>query len=138
MESVTVSRVLDAPADAVRELVTDVGPFMLAAEFDDVTVEGSTVVIENSVGLASIELVCELIETDCVLAYEQREGIFETMETRYELTDVDGGTEISATTTFAVDVALVGAILDGTVIKRQRRKELTSQFDYLQRTLGDG
>lgn len=54
------------------------------------------------------------------------------METRYELAERDGGTGITATTTFAVDVALVGELLDATVIKRQRKKELTAQFDYLE------
>jgi hypothetical protein len=59
------------------------------------------------------------------------------METRYELLERGGGTEVRATTEFAVDVALVGEILDATVIKRQRRKELEAQFDYLERQAAD-
>jgi len=53
------------------------------------------------------------------------------MQTVYTVTEVDGGSEVTATTEFALDVALVGEILDTTVIKRQRRHELESQFDRL-------
>lgn len=136
MNSVTVSRAVDAPPESVREAVEDVGPFMRASGFDEVEVDGSTLVIRNSVGVATIELECEILD-DGLLAYEQRDGIFESMETRYELADHDEGAEITATTTFAVDVALVGELLDATVIKRQRKKELTAQFDYLESTLSD-
>jgi hypothetical protein len=45
---------------------------------------------------------------------------------------VDGGAEIAATTTFWLAVALVDEMIDGTVIKRQRRKELRAQFDWLE------
>ncbi|MFA9518353.1 hypothetical protein ACERIT_14250 [Halopenitus sp. H-Gu1] len=38
------------------------------------------------------------------------------------------------TTTFALDLALVGAILDATVITRQRRRKLDVQFDWLETT----
>ncbi|PSP27569.1 hypothetical protein BRC65_04980 [Halobacteriales archaeon QH_2_65_14] len=37
------------------------------------------------------------------------------------------------TTEFALDVEVVGATLDATIIARQRRKELERQFDYLER-----
>jgi len=132
MQSVTVSRVVEADPGTLAELVTDVGPFMRSAGFDEVTVDGDRFTIRNHVGLLTIELDLELVDSEAVLAYEQREGIFESMETRYELVEREDGTEIRATTTFALDVALVGEVLDATVIKRQRRKELTSQFDYLE------
>jgi hypothetical protein len=132
MQSVTVSRVVEADSETLAELVTDVGPFMRAAGFDEVTVDGDRFRIHNHVGLLTIELDLEVVESDAALAYEQREGIFESMETRYELDEREDGTELRATTTFALDVALVGEILDATVIKRQRRKELTAQFDYLE------
>lgn len=136
MDSITLTHVVDAPPEEVRELVADAGRFMRAAGFDEVEVDGSTLIIRNSVGLASLELECAIIDADCVLAYEQREGIFERMETRYELADHERGTEVTVTTRFAVDVALVGEILDATVVKRQRRREITSQFDYLDREAG--
>jgi hypothetical protein len=132
MERVSMERTFDADPETVRALVTDVGPFVRACGFDDVTVDGSTITIENSVGLATIELEVELVDEEgAVLAYEQRDGIFDEMVTRYELEAENGRTTLSVTTEFALDVALVGMILDATVIKRQRRKELAAQFAYL-------
>lgn len=135
MESVTVSRVLDAPVDVVRERVTAVGPFMRLAGYDEVTVDGCTFTIRNSVGLATIEIECECVDADCALALEQREGIFEAMETRYELEEVEDGTKITATTTFSLDLAVFGDILDATVVKRKRRSELETQLSGLESTL---
>ncbi|SDY75892.1 hypothetical protein SAMN05216564_10994 [Halopenitus persicus] len=62
----------------------------------------------------------------------QQEGIFEAMTTSYTVTAADGGSEVTATTEFALDVAIVGDVLDATVIKRQRRRELEAQFDWLE------
>lgn len=140
MESVTVSRTIDAPRSAVRDAVTDLEPFMLAAGFDEVDVDGDEIGLTNRVGIATIELTLERVDDpDAVLAYEQREGIFESMRTVYHLDDEGSGTRIEATTDFALDVALVGEMLDATVIKRQRRRELDAQFDHLEAVAdGDG
>ena len=62
-----------------------------------------------------------VVDSEADLAYEQTDGFFETM-----------------TTGFALDVALVGQVLDATVIKRQRRSELESQFDWLEFGIGPG
>jgi len=139
MESVSIRQTFEAPPETVRELVTDVEPFIEACGFDHVSVDSSDVHIENSVGLATVELDLELVDdSDAVLVYEQREGIFEEMTTRYELASEDGATTLTATTDFCLDVALVGMILDATVIKRQRRKELSAQFEYLSEQLAAG
>jgi len=133
MQSVTVSRTIDAPKSAIRAAMDDVEAFMLAAGFDDVTVDGDEITLRNRVGIATIELTLERVDaTDATLAYEQREGIFESMRTVYRLDDADGGTRVEATTDFALDVALVGDLLDSTIIRRQRNKELEAQFDYLE------
>ncbi|WP_324664357.1 SRPBCC family protein [Haloarcula sediminis] len=132
METVTVTETLDADIDSLRDAITDVGPFMRAAEFDDVAVDGDTVWITNHVGLATIELELEVVEdSDAVLVYEQRDGIFEEMVTRYTLRETTEGVEVEATTEFAVRARLVGPVLDATVVSRQRRRELRAQFDYL-------
>ncbi len=137
MNSVSVSREVAATPEAVRERMRDVGPFMRAAGFDEVVVEGDRVAITNGVGIATVELELELIEEpDAALAYRQRDGIFEEMVTRYTLEPTDDGTEVTAETEFAVDVALVGKLLDATVIKRQRRRELEQQFDWLEAEFG--
>lgn len=132
METVSLSRSFPGDVDAVRAAMTDVGPFMEAAGFDGVEVDGELVHITNHVGLLTIELSLRLVDTDDVLAYEQADGIFETMMTRYTLSEGTGTVTVTATTDFALDVAMVGSILDGTIIARQRRKELNAQFDYLE------
>lgn len=59
------------------------------------------------------------------------------METRYVVSPVEGGTEVTAVTEFAVDVSLVGGLLDATVVGRQRRRELADQLDWVGRQAGD-
>ena len=138
MHSVSVSREVAAPPDAVRERMQDVGAFMRAAGFDEVVVEGDRIELENGVGIATIELTLELVdEPGAALAYRQRDGIFEEMVTRYTLEETAAGTEVVAETELAIDVALVGKLLDSTVIERQRRRELEQQFDWLERELTD-
>lgn len=132
MQTVTVSRSFDAPADALVEHVQDLEPFMLAAGFDEVDVAGDEVRIANAVGLLTIELDLRVVdEPEYALVYEQTDGIFAEMVTRYAIEGAAGGRTVTATTDFELDASLVGPILDATVIKRQRRKELTSQFEYL-------
>jgi len=138
MQSITVSRRVEAPPERVREAMADLEAFMLGAKFTDVTVEGEAIHLENQVGLATVTLELRVVEKPGTeLAYEQADGFFETMTTEYTVEEVDGGTEITATTDFALDVALVGQILDATVIKRQRRHELESQFDWLEAEVGE-
>ncbi|MFW5973880.1 MAG: SRPBCC family protein [Natrialbaceae archaeon] len=138
METVSVSRTIAASREEVAEAMHDLEPFMKAAGFDEVTVDGEEFTIENSVGLLSISLDLRLVDRDAELAYEQVEGIFKSMETRYVLEDAVGGTTVLATTDFALDASIVGPILDSTIISRQRKKELTEQFDYLEATVTGG
>ncbi|WP_336328633.1 SRPBCC family protein [Halovenus sp. HT40] len=138
MDSITVSRTYDASPDAVREKITDLEPFMMAAGFDEVSIDGESIEVTNSVGIATIELTLELTDhKEADLAYEQREGIFEAMQTTYTVTETETGSEVTAATEFALDVAVVGELLDATVIKRQRRRELSAQFDWLEDQLTD-
>jgi hypothetical protein len=133
MKRVRVERAIDADPDTLRAAIADVGPFMRAAGFDEVTVDGDRIEIANHVGLLTIELDLRQVEReDAVLAYEQVEGIFEDMETRYFLEPGADGTTVAAETTFALDAAFVGPVLDATIINRQRKRELTAQFDYLE------
>ena len=134
MQSVTVRRDVDVPLDVVRERIADVPAFMRAAGFDDVAVDGDRIRIANTVGwLFEIELTLERVERDdAVLAYEQRDGIFDEMTTAYWVDGSDEGSTVRATTDFALDVAYAGPAFDATVVKRQRRAEITKQFDYLE------
>jgi uncharacterized radical SAM superfamily Fe-S cluster-containing enzyme len=133
MESVTANRTVPGSVSSVREAMLELEPFTRAAGFDEVSVDGRTIHVANDVGLTEISLELEVLaDTDTTLAYEQRDGIFEEMWTRYTVDETANGTEVTATTEFALDVAVVGSVLDATVIKRQRRKELEAQFDYLE------
>jgi len=132
MERVSLTRTVPADPETVTDLITDVAPFMRAAGFDEVTLDGDDLDITNRVGLFEIELALEIVETDVVLRYEQRQGIFESMTTEYTLEAVDGGTEVTATTEYnALDLPVLGEMIDSTVISRQRKTELNKQFDWL-------
>jgi ribosome-associated toxin RatA of RatAB toxin-antitoxin module len=134
MESISLSRTIGAPPEEVRPLVEDVEPFMRAAKFDTVAVDGDRLTIENGFAIARIELDLRLVDDpDTVLAYEQHDGIFEEMWTGYEIEATEAGTNVTARTDFELDVSIVGGVLDATVIKRQRTRELRAQFDYLER-----
>jgi len=143
MQSVSFSREIAAPEETVREAILDLEAFMLGAEFDEVSVIDATVEggratggrldIANGVGLLRIELELAVVDRPgAVLAYEQRDGIFETMTTEYRLAEGPGGTTVSVRTEFALEASFVGPIFDATVIKRQRRREIESQFEHLQ------
>ena len=137
MATVTVTRTVDAPQAAVRAVMEDIESFVRAGGFDEVTVEDGQIHLVNSVGLATLELTADLVDSDAVLAYEARESIFETMHTSYRLDDAGAaGTRVEATTTFELDVSLVGELLDATVVSRQRRRELVGQLDYLESAVG--
>lgn len=133
METVTVARDVEASPERVREAISDVESFMLAAGFDEVHVEGDGFRLVNQVGLFEIEL--DLVvedHADAALAYRQRDGIFREMETVYTVEATADGTRVEATTEYALAAKLVGPVFDGTVVKRQRRKELNAQFDSLE------
>jgi hypothetical protein len=122
----------------VRDLVTDVESLTRAAGFDAVAVDGDRLTIENGFAIARIALDIELVDDpEAVLAYQQVDGIFEEMYTAYELTETEAGRKVTARTDFALDVSVVGGFLDGTVIRRQRKRELRNQFDYLEAETGD-
>jgi hypothetical protein len=134
MATVSVRRELDVDGETVRERVHDVEAFMRAAGFDEVRRDGRRVGVSNSVGPVTIELELDLYDDpDAELAYRQRECIFESMNTTYAVTDAGDATVVAAQTGFSFDVAVVGSALDATVIKRQRRRELNAQLDYLER-----
>lgn len=132
MQTVTLTREVAAEPSAVRDVLADVEGFTVAGGFDEVTVDDGIVEIENKMGLATMTLTLELVETDAALALRQRDGIFDEMETRYEVEPADEGSRVIATTDFELGRSVIGDILDATVVRRQRTRELEAQFDYLQ------
>ncbi|MFW6017626.1 MAG: SRPBCC family protein [Halapricum sp.] len=132
MESVTVTRTIEAPPGAIEDALDDLEPFMRASGFDEVEVDGDRLEISKAMGLLRISLTLEVYEDEqATLAYEQVDGLFESMTTTYELAGQSRTTEVTARTEFALD-APGGSILDATVVQRQRRKELHAQLDYLE------
>ena len=134
MNTVSPSRSVDGSVDSVRSAMADLEAFTEAAGFDEVVVEGDTVTITNHVGLLelSLDLVVTTDEPE-TLVLEQTDGIFESMTTRYTVTGDTESCEVTAETEFALDVAIVGQVLDSTIIERQRTRELTAQLDWLER-----
>lgn len=128
-----MTREVPAPPAEVADAIDDVGWFMRAADFTDVTVEGDVVAIENRVGFATMTLTVDLVEEpDAALAYEQRDGMFREMRTRYEVApDGEDGSTVTAVTDFELGRGVVGSALDATLVARQRRSELTAQLDAL-------
>lgn len=142
MQTVTVTRTLDADPAAVRAAMDDTAAFMEAGGFDEATLHGDVLEITNRVGIATLSLTLERVEDgDARQVWEARDGIFEEMRTTYAVEPHDGGDgsgegcTVTARTAFAVDVALVGGLMDATVIRRQRRKELATQLDWLERAV---
>lgn len=159
MNTVSVSRSVDVPPAVAVDRLRDIDALMDAAGFDEVYVDGNRVRVVNHVSLATMELTVSVVESDAALAYEQVDGIFEEMVTRYEVEgnvteegaddterdagessaedDVasdpgtEGGTTVTATTEFAVGAGPLGDLLDATIVSRQRRRELTAQLAYL-------
>ena len=133
MQTVTVRRECDADVDAVRAAMSDVEPFIRAAGFDSVAVDGDEITVRKEFGVTDVELRLERFDDpDTDLAYRQRAGMFEEMVTTYTIFDREDGSEIIAETEFSLDVAVVGELLDATFIKFQRRRELNAQFDWIE------
>lgn len=138
MQTVSVTRVVPGDAERVRELMADLEAFMQSGGFSEASAAGDEIYLRQNLGLGRIELQLDVVDDpDAALAYEQREGVFEEMRTRYELRAVEAGTEVTATTEFALG-GVVGSVLDATIVTRKRRSELNAQFDYLEDALAAG
>lgn len=134
MNSVSLSRSVDRSVRSVRDSMADLEAFTEAAGFDEVVVEGDSVSITNHVGLLELSLDLVVVEDEPeTLVLEQTDGIFESMTTRYTVAGDTDSCEVTAETEFALDVAIVGQVLDATVIRRQRSRELENQLDWLER-----
>ncbi len=132
MAKVEIEWHLEASPQAVRDVVADVESFMLAAGFDEVRVEEERLHLEMVLGIARMDLTLKFIDNHpSVLAYEQIDGIFESMMTYYEVEAEDSGSLIRGVTEFQLG-GVVGSILDATIIKRQRTREFESQFEWLE------
>lgn len=136
MANISRSRVLSAdPGTVERAITDDVAAFMRTAGYDSVQLEAGRLELEQTLGLANFSLTLRIVDdSDSVLALEQEAGHFEAMTTNYEVESVNGGTELSARTEFTLG-GVVGSVLDETLVRRQRGKELEAQFDFVEDAL---
>lgn len=134
----TVDRDLSAPPDAVRRLLErDHCELVRAAGFDTVESHGETITFGRSLGFATFELTVRMDpDADAVVAFDAVEGIFESMRTEYRVAATETGSRVIAATEFTLGGAL-GAVLDGSVVAAQRRREFDAQFDYLESELDE-
>ncbi|MBS3761179.1 hypothetical protein [Halodesulfurarchaeum sp.] len=131
METVTVKRSFDAPGSAVRDcILEDVPAFIRASGFDRVTVDGTSYRVSRDIGIATFELTLDRVESERLLEFDQVEGVFDRMWTEYRLEMTVEGCELIATTEFTLG-GVLAPVLDGTMIKTQRKREFELQFDYV-------
>jgi len=136
MASVTRSRFIDAPPDIVERVITaDIAALMQAANYDSVRFEGDRLELEQTLRPASLSLTLRQIDdADATLAFEQVDGHFERMVTEYDVEPSDGGTTVSARTEFTLG-GITGSVLDETLVRRQRGRELEAQLEYVERVV---
>lgn len=131
METVAVQREYDVAANGLKRLVTDVESFYDAAGFE-VERHGDRLELTKRLAVARFELEVALIDdADAALAYEQLDGPFGDMETRYLVEDVDDGSRLTIETSFEPPASGFGTFLNGALIKRQRGSELDAVDDLL-------
>jgi hypothetical protein len=131
METVTVKRSFNASERAVRDCIfEDVPAFIRASGFDRVTVEDESYTVARDIGIATFELTLDRVRSDELLEFEQVEGIFDRMWTEYRLEPTPDGCALIATTDFTLG-GVLAPVLDGTMIKTQRKREFELQFDYV-------
>lgn len=138
MAAISHSRFVPADPAAVEQAITDdVGAFVSAAGYDSVEVSGDSVDIERQLGLATLALSLRLVEDDeATLAFRQEDGMFEELTMEYLVEPDADGTQLSAQTEFTLG-GVTGSVLDETIVRRQRTKELEAQFDYVEQTVLD-
>ena len=138
MTRVTADRDLSASPETVRRLLErDHCELVRAAGFDTVESHGQTITFGRSLGFSTLELTVELDpDADAVVAFDAVDGIFESMRTEYHVAEATSGSRVTAWTTFTLGGAL-GAVLDGSLVAAQRRREFEAQFDYLESNLDE-
>lgn len=123
METVSVTRKFETPADVVREAIQDTEAFLRAVGFD-VSRDGEVLTLSKEVAIKRIELEVQLVDDDATLTYEQVEGIFEEMRTWYTVTETDEGCRVTADTRFEPPTSGFGTFITETAVRMQRQSEL--------------
>lgn len=136
METMTVGRTFDVPADRIRSTLGDVTAFFDAAGFD-VERDGDLFELRKRAAVMQVALGVRLrSDESAALAYEQTSGPFEAMATRYRVDPVSPGSRLTVETSFEPPTAGVGAALTTAMVERQRRRELEAVESLLETTAG--
>ncbi|WP_137285739.1 SRPBCC family protein [Halorussus salinisoli] len=131
MKTVSVTREFDTPAGVVREAIRDAETFLRAVGFE-VDRDGETLTLTKSVAVKQIELRVRLVDDDATLSYEQVEGVFGEMRTRYTVTETDGGCSVTTDTRFEPPTSGFGTFVTESAVQMQRRNELADLETFLE------
>lgn len=123
METVSVQRTYDVDEAALCRAITDVEAFYDAAGFS-VERDGDRLSLVKRLAVATFELEVRLVEAEAALAYEQVDGPFAAMETRYRVERVADGSRLTVETRFEPPTSGFGTFINGALIRRQRKSEL--------------
>jgi len=136
METISVGRIFDAPADQIRSTLGDTTAFFDTAGFE-VERDGDLFELRKRATVMQIELTIRLREDGAAtLAYEQTSGPFEAMATRYRVDPVSAGSRLTIETSFEPPTTSLGASLGTAMIERQRQRELDAVDSLLGETAG--
>jgi len=134
METISVGRIFDAPADRIRSTLGDPTAFFDAAGFE-VERDGDLLKLRKRATVMQVELTIRLRDDEtATLAYEQTSGPFEAMATRYRVDQVSAGSRLTIETSFEPPTTSLGATLGTAMIERQRRTELDTVGSLLEVT----
>lgn len=125
MDTVSVERTFDAPPSRVRDLLGDKSSFFSAVGFD-VEQHGDTLTLRRTVAIKQIELTIRLLDEDVALGYEQIDGPFEQMETRYAVDEHADGSTLSVETAFESPTVGMGTFINEGVVEKFRQQELST------------
>lgn len=138
METITVGRTFDAPADRIRSTLGDVTAFFDAAGFD-VERDGDRLELRKRATVMEVELAVRLRDDGpAALAYEQTAGPFEAMAARYRVEPIAPGGRLTIETSFEPPTTGIGATLGTAMVERQRRTELDAVASLLGTAGGPG
>lgn len=131
METATVERTYDVPPGELEAAVADVEGFYDAAGFD-VDRDGDRLELGKRLAVARFELDVRLLEgDDAALAYEQVDGPFAEMRTRYLVEPAGDESRLRIETSFEPPASGFGSFVNGALVERQRRTELDAVADLL-------
>lgn len=131
METASVEREFEVAPTVVEDVLDDVTTFYDAAGFE-VDRDGERLELVKRLAIARFELDVELVDDeDAALAYEQVDGPFAAMRTRYLVDETDDGSRLTIETNFEAPTSGFGTFINGALIKRQRGTELDAMEELL-------